>query len=116
MGQLSSGFVVCKRQRTRGASTEQLSHDLECTNNKINVIVSQAVVHANFHCSVSTCPNRKDGLLLYKYATVLVNQLAKPVNSLHSNRLKAVLVLSSLISYYGILFKCFIALVSSALF
>ena len=34
MGPLSSDFVVCKSQWTRGASTEHLGHDLECTNNK----------------------------------------------------------------------------------
>ena len=58
-----------------------------------------------FH-SVSTCPNRKDP----------VNQLAMPANSLHSNRLKAVLVLSSLITYHNIFFECFTAPVYSPLF
>ena len=34
MGPLSSDFVVCKSQWTRGASTKHLGHDLECTSNK----------------------------------------------------------------------------------
>ena len=56
----------------------------------------------------------------YKYATVFVNQLAKPANSLYSNRLKAVLVLLSPMTYHDIyfecFFECFIALASSATF
>ena len=45
-----------------------------------------------------------------------MNLVVKPANSLHSNRLKAVLVLFYLIIYHDIFFECFAALVSSASF